>query len=222
MVRDERDPDELVAGALALDDEGDQLPLPDGIEEALQKALRMTDTSIDGFEANAFKVESEEELVKYLEVASDQRVYAVALALERGMSPERIHALTSIDLWFLYKLKRINDIHNILTEFKLSTLPVTTLLQAKKSGFSDLQIGKRIGVSETEVRKLRKEVRCARPCLQLPDPCARSTLPRTCAARGLAVVLVLPFAHIYRLGKICTVYPYRWGHVLSVCRPYRD
>ena len=151
---------------------GEVMAIGRSFEEALQKALRMTDTSIDGFEANAFKVESEEELVNYLEVASDQRVYAVALALERGMSPERIHALTSIDLWFLYKLKRINDMHNILAEFKPSTLPATTLLQAKKSGFSDNQIGKRIGVSEIDVRKLRKEVRHSMsPATRRPERC---------------------------------------------------
>ena len=51
-------------------------------------------------------------------------------------------------MWFLYKLKRISDMHAILKEYKLDTLPGSTLLQAKKSGFSDEQIGRRISASE--------------------------------------------------------------------------
>ena len=56
---------------------------------------------------------------------------AIALAMRQGMSVERIHALTDIDPWFLYKLKRINDMQLILSEYTLRTLPATTLLQAK-------------------------------------------------------------------------------------------
>ena len=41
---------------------------------------------------------------------------------------------------YLYKLKRITDISSILGGSALDTLPVTTLLQAKKSGFSDRQV----------------------------------------------------------------------------------
>ena len=58
---------------------------------------------------------------------------------------------------FLYKLKRISDMQNILSEYVPSTLPATTLLQAKKSGFSDKQVGSRTGATEAEIRKRRLE-----------------------------------------------------------------
>merc|ERR1719247_1705675 len=44
----------------------------------------------------------------------------------------------------------------VLRTTTIDTLPATTLLQAKKSGFSDLQIAARVGSSEREVRALRK------------------------------------------------------------------
>merc|ERR1740139_1842065 len=91
-----------------------------------------------------------------LDKASDQRLYALALAMERGISVERINRITAIDPWFLYKLKRINDMTDVLRTYSADTLPATTLLQAKKSGFSDLQIAARVGSSEVEVRALRK------------------------------------------------------------------
>merc|ERR1740133_929525 len=120
-------------------------------EEALQKAMRMTDMAIQGFEPNGF-----DQLEMALDKASDQRLYALALALERGISVERINKITAIDPWFLYKLKRINDMTDVLRTYSADTLPATTLLQAKKSGFSDLQIAARVGSSEVEVRALRK------------------------------------------------------------------
>jgi len=92
-------------------------------EESLQKALRMTDMSIKGFEPNNFDPDcSEEELNSYLSVASDRRIYAISLALARGYSVDKIHDLTSIDPWFLYKLKRISDMTAILSEYSAETL----------------------------------------------------------------------------------------------------
>ena len=35
----------------------------------------------------------------------------------RGWSVERIHAITAIDPWFLWKLKRINNMYSYLREF---------------------------------------------------------------------------------------------------------
>jgi len=135
---------------------GEVMAIGRSFEEALQKALRMTDPSIAGFEPNDFETDTDEDLIRALEVASDQRVYAIALALKKGWSVERIHALTDIDNWFLYKLKRINDMQGILSEFSLNNLPATTLLQAKKSGYSDNQIGKLVAGSESSVRAVRK------------------------------------------------------------------
>ena len=88
---------------------------------------------------------SDEELESYLSVASDQRIYALPLALERGTTVDRIQALTAIDPWFLYKIKRISEMSKILGEYSPATLPSTTMLQAKKSGFSDAQIAARTG-----------------------------------------------------------------------------
>ena len=70
-------------------------------EEALQKALRMTDTSVAGFESCGIDLPTEKDLDHALAVASDMRIYAIALAFERGYTVQRIHALTNIDHWFL-------------------------------------------------------------------------------------------------------------------------
>ena len=77
-------------------------------EESLQKALRMTDPSVGGFEPCGFDDASvsDSELAKLLEVASDRRVYAISLAMQRAWSVDKIWGMTRIDRWFLYKLQR--------------------------------------------------------------------------------------------------------------------
>jgi len=135
---------------------GEVMAIGRTFEESLQKALRMTDPSVGGFEPSSFAPKDDEELESYMSVANDQRIFALALALEDGASVDRIHALTKIDPWFLYKIKRISDMDKILREFTVKTLPATTLLTAKKSGFSDAQIAKRTGGTEANVRQTRK------------------------------------------------------------------
>jgi carbamoyl-phosphate synthase large subunit len=135
---------------------GEVMAIGRTFEEALQKAMRMTDMAISGFEPNGFDRATFEELETALDRANDQRLYALALALERGISVQRIHQLTAIDLWFLYKLKRINDMTRVLRTYTADSLPATTLLQAKKSGFSDQQIAARVCGDEREIRALRK------------------------------------------------------------------
>jgi len=38
-------------------------------------------------------------LITALEVPGDRRIYAIALALQRGFSVEKIHKHTDIDMW---------------------------------------------------------------------------------------------------------------------------
>ena len=152
-------------------------------EESLQKAMRMTDTSVGGFEPSGIEYESDEELERQLAVANDRRIFSIALALRRGWAVERIHEITSIDQWFLWKLKRINTMYNVLKEFATyeqcaygeTTVPAKTLLQAKMSGFSDKQIAEYIGADgEAEVRQIRKSMGI-RPFVKQIDTTAAET-----------------------------------------------
>jgi len=137
---------------------GEVMAIGRTFEESLQKALRMTDPSVGGFEPSGFEAADDEELERFLSVANDQRIYALALAMQKGASVDHIHKLTSIDPWFLYKIKRISDMNAIMKEYSPQTLPATTMLQAKKSGFSDKQIAARTGGTETQIRQIRKSM----------------------------------------------------------------
>jgi hypothetical protein len=61
---------------------------------------------------------SDAKLEKELSNPSDKRVFAIAIALQRGYTIEKLYQLTKIDRWFLYKLKNIVDTENALQKFK--------------------------------------------------------------------------------------------------------
>ena len=132
-------------------------------EESLQKALRMVDPSVNGFEPHGWAAEDEEHLNASLIQPSDTRINTISRALEDGMSVERLNELTAIDPWFLYKCERIAKVNALLRQHDtLEALSPTTMLQAKKSGFSDIQIAARLGdgkaYTEDSVRAVRKSM----------------------------------------------------------------
>lgn len=143
---------------------GEVMAIGRRFEEAMQKAIRMVDPAFDGFSMVDIGDLDEE-----LRAPSELRIFAIAAAMKRGYSVEEIYALTSIDRWFLYKLKNIVDFEQKLDG--LAVLPGDVLLEAKRLGFSDRQIARCIRGSEREVRLLRKENGIV-PCVKQIDTLA--------------------------------------------------
>ena len=125
-------------------------------EESLQKSIRMLDIGNDGLVLNRQNDKSytEEEIEDKLSHPDDQILYHVVLALKMGISVERIYKLSSIDPWFIEKIKNISNIEQTL---KNSELDKEILLEAKKMGFSDKQIGRSKDKPADFVRGLRKK-----------------------------------------------------------------
>jgi carbamoyl-phosphate synthase large subunit len=89
---------------------------------------------------------------------TDQRVFAISQALHAGYSVEKLHDMTCIDRWFLYKLKHITNMQQTLQTADPAGPMFTHLLkQAKESGFSDQGISDWMGGKKTmmEIRKMR-------------------------------------------------------------------
>lgn len=157
---------------------GEVMAIGRSFEEVIQKGLRMIGQGMHGFVGNTnipF-----DDLDAELSDPTDTRIFAIAEALEKGYSIDRIHDLTKIDKWFLVKLKTIIDIKNDLTGYdSLQTLPIELLLEAKQAGFSDFQIARYTLRSEsTQIAKDLDEVRAFRkmhgiiPCVKQIDTLA--------------------------------------------------
>ena len=140
---------------------GEVMAIGRTFEESIQKGLRMIGQGMHGF------VENKEIKIENLEVAlkepTDNRIFAISQALIQGYSVDRVHELTKIDKWFLYKLRNIVTTHNRLKEIPdIHALPADLLRHAKQQGFSDFQIARAIGpengqINRDDVRILRKK-----------------------------------------------------------------
>ena len=84
-----------------------------------------------------------DDVEKELSHPTDLRIFAIAQALEEGMSIDRIEELTKIDKWFLERLKHIVDLkHKLEALNRLEDLTPEMLLEVKQAGFSDFQIAR--------------------------------------------------------------------------------
>ncbi len=88
---------------------------------------------------------------------SDIRLFVISAALDRNYTVDRIHDLTKIDKWFLYKLETIAHLKLTLPKITLGTITPAAILVLKSNGFSDRQIASGLGatVSEEQVRAKR-------------------------------------------------------------------
>lgn len=133
---------------------GEVMSLGRGFEEVLQKAIRMLDVGLKGFVCNDLEFQNlDEELSK----PTDKRIFAIASAMQKGYSVDKINELTKISKWFLYKMKNIIDAEKILTGKSLPQIDYDLLKAAKQKGFSDTQIAMLTDSTEMEVRNLRKK-----------------------------------------------------------------
>ncbi|MDL2223562.1 carbamoyl-phosphate synthase (glutamine-hydrolyzing) large subunit [Bacteroidales bacterium OttesenSCG-928-M11] len=118
---------------------GEIMSIGKSFEEIIQKGLRMIGQGMHGFVGNKDLVF--ENLDDELANPTDLRIFAIAQALEKGYSVERIQDLTKIDPWFINGMKNIVDYTQVLKQYKsVEDLPADVLKEAKRLGFSDFQI----------------------------------------------------------------------------------
>jgi len=136
---------------------GEVMAIGRTFEESLQKSIRMLDIGNDGLVLNRAngKTYTEEEIEHKLTYHDDHILYNVAIALKMGLSVEKIYKLSTIDPWFIEKIK---NIVNIESKLKDSELDESLLWEAKKMGFSDKQIARVKGKTPDDVRDLRKKL----------------------------------------------------------------
>ena len=120
---------------------GEVMAIGRSFEEAIQKGLRMIGQGMHGF------VENREISIPDVEAAlkepTDRRIFVIAKAFNEGYSVDRIHELTKIDRWFLYKLQNIFLAGRELEKYStVQELPADLLRRAKQLGFSDFQIAR--------------------------------------------------------------------------------
>lgn len=137
-------------------------------EESLLKAIRSLEYGVHHLglpNGEAFEIEFIEERIKSQD---DERLFFIGEALRRGVTPQQIHDLTKIDLFFLNKMQHIIDIEHDLKEHPGD---IDRLIWAKKYGFSDRVIAHRWQMKERDIYDLRHQHQIL-PVYKMVDTCA--------------------------------------------------
>lgn len=145
---------------------GEVMAIGRKFEEAFQKALRMVDENVNGFDPYIKPVNDEE-----LKEPTDKRMFVLAAALKKGYSVDKLYEFTKIDRWFLQKMKHIIDYFTLMEALDQNSLTHDTLLKAKQMGFSDKQIAAAVKSTELAIRMQREE-HCITPFVKQIDTVA--------------------------------------------------
>jgi len=134
---------------------GEVMAIGRTFEESLQKAIRQVDPNFAGFDAYW----KPEDLHTALTDNNDRRLFAIAHSmLNLNYTVDRLHELTKIDKWFLYKLENIVEVYKQIQTTPFEKWDEAIVRTAKRTGFSDLHIAQLSGRTEDEVRALRKSL----------------------------------------------------------------
>ena len=147
---------------------GEVMAIGRTFKEALMKGIRSLDT---GKRVGGEKIEPKI-LTKRLVTPHPERLAYVQYALRQGHTVKQIAKMTSMDPWFLYQLKEINDQQLELEKHPMESIPTEVLRESKRMGFSDGRLAAvwRLDGQE-KVRHLRKK-HGVMPVYKRVDTCA--------------------------------------------------
>ncbi|MBR3040129.1 MAG: carbamoyl-phosphate synthase large subunit [Lachnospiraceae bacterium] len=138
-------------------------------EESLLKAIRSLEIGLYHLHHKKFDNCSTDELLSYIHIGTDDRIYAIAELLRRGIGEEEIIERTAIDAFFIRKLNNIIRMEKEIPAGKENAKE--SLYEYKRMGFSDKEIAHLWNIPEVEVFEMRKEFGIM-PVYKMIDTCA--------------------------------------------------
>ena len=149
---------------------GEVMAIGRTFEESLMKAIRSLETGIQhlGLKSKQAAALTEEDIERRIRVCDDERLFIIGDALRRGYDWETIVEWSKIDKFFVWKFKKLVDFEKTISENKFNK---EVLHQAKKLGFSDVNIAHLWDTSHREIFKFRKE-NGIMPVYKMVDTCA--------------------------------------------------
>lgn len=147
---------------------GEVMAIDRTLEGSLLKAIRSLEIGLDHIELKKIAHETPEQLIERLRLVDDERIYVVAQALRAGISVEKIHFITKIDMFFINKIKNI-----VTLEKKLASEGITedNLRQAKRYSMPDKVIARYANVTADDVLAKRQDMKLF-PTYKYVDTCA--------------------------------------------------
>ncbi|WP_059104681.1 carbamoyl-phosphate synthase large subunit [Shouchella shacheensis] len=155
---------------------GEVMAIGRTLEESLLKAVRSLEAGYDHVEDANLEAKSADDLLKKIAKADDERLFALAALLRKGVAVDQLHETTAIDRFFLQKLERIVALEAKIVEARTNE---NILHKLKRAGFADSYIGRKWETDEKAVYELRQAAG-VNPVYKMVDTCAaefESTTP---------------------------------------------
>ena len=146
--------------------------------EALHKATQSLEIKRNGIGADGKGYTKYQQVIDKLTNASWDRVFVIYDAIKMGISLERIHEITRIDMWYLRQYESLVNLEKEISTYSVDTITKDLLLEAKQKGFADRQIAHMLGCLESVVYKKRKSMNINR-IYKLVDTCAAEFTAKT-------------------------------------------
>lgn len=147
---------------------GEVMAISRDFESALLKAVISLEGKVTGLYIKKIANLSDEELLAKIKEQDDERIPAVAEAMRRDISIDRIYEVTKIDKWFL------NGIENIVNmEYRLhdGDTSFETMYEAQAMGFTDVEICNLTKMTFDELHEIRKKHEIY-PVYKMVDTCS--------------------------------------------------
>ncbi len=156
---------------------GETMAIGRTFKESLQKALRGLETGRFGIGCDRAdrwgtpKQPTADDIAARLATPTSERIWYIRYAMKAGMSVDDIYRRTKIDPWFLHNIRELIEVEDRLRAAADGEKTREIVLEAKQNGFSDRQLGQLWHVTESEIRRLRKELGVV-PSYKRVDTCA--------------------------------------------------
>ena len=139
---------------------GEVMAIGRSFTEAVQKACQSLENNAVGLGYYGKSLMHAEALLEYIKTPKWDRIFRIKDALMAGISVGTISKATNgIDRWFLYEIRKICNMEKELAKYKLDSLPLSLLREAKQLGFSDMQIVRIMGADGTQAEEALYEKR---------------------------------------------------------------
>ena len=147
---------------------GEVMSIGRTFEESLLKGIRSLEIGTFHIHLPKFDAVPEQDLLNYIRIGTDDRIYAIAQLFRLGCNEDTIAGQTAIDRFFLRKIRNIVALE---TEIRSHPDDLKVLHSAKRTGFSDKEIALLWNRSERNIYELRCRNGIT-PVYKMIDPCA--------------------------------------------------
>jgi carbamoyl-phosphate synthase large subunit len=146
---------------------GEVMSIDRTFHNALLKAVTSLEGKIVGLRLEYLEAFTRDELIEKIKKQDDERIFAIAEAIRKGITLEELHNITKIDYWFLNSIKSIIDMEVEIRENPSDE----NIIEAKKMGFTVKEISRIAEKDEDYIREILKENNIT-PVYKMVDTCS--------------------------------------------------